>query len=637
MLQEQYEELRDTGQLPTPSGLGVRILVLTQKDDGAIDEIVHTIQADPALTGRIIKLASSAQVNAGHKITSVKEAAVRLGMRTVCNVSLGFTLVSANRSGRCEAFDYNGYWSWSLASAVAAQGVSRECRIGNPAESFTCALLSRVGELALASVYPTEYAEVLEKKKLHPHADLIELEREAFRINHREVAEFMLADWGLPKSFADAVRLYAERGPSIHVEETATYDLIRILHASNRIAEVFVSDEGRQARQWPALRQICEELEVNAIDMSRIYDGIAEEWKEWGAMLRVPTNAVLSFAAIEQHSKESRKAPPDGNAERLRILAVDDDPISLKLLVRNLENAGHLVASARNGREALAVAVEADPQIVVTDWVMPEMDGIELTKTLRRFRYGRNLYVLILTGRAEEERIVEAFEAGVDDYVTKPFKPKLLIARIRGGQRVVRLQELLEREKKALKDEAAKLAIAKRKYNAAAMTDPLTELPNRRYAMKRLEMEWANSSRTRAPFSIIMLDIDHFKLVNDTHGHDAGDAVLQQTAKRIVEALRAGDTCARIGGEEFLVICPNTTTDGAHLLADRIREVVQGHRIEAGSFLGAVTISAGVATRHEGSTIDTLLKAADEAVYQAKRGGRNRTSVSIPESDRRSA
>ncbi|MFT5690223.1 MAG: two-component system cell cycle response regulator, partial [Planctomycetota bacterium] len=328
-----------------------------------------------------------------------------------------------------------------------------------------------------------------------------------------------------------------------------------------------------------------------------------------------------------------REPVSPGKRDGLRILAVDDDPVSLRLLVHQLEIAGHQVFTATNGREALAVALETNPQIVVTDWMMPEMDGIQLCRALRRYGSGRNLYVLILTGRAEEERVVEAFDAGVDDYIVKPFKPKLLLARIRGGQRVVRLQERVERDKKTQHEHVAKLAVLTRKLRAAAMTDSLTDLPNRRYAMKRLEMEWSNSMRSSAPFSAITIDIDFFKKVNDTHGHDVGDVVLKETSRSIQRVLRRGDTCARMGGEEFVVICPGTTLEAARQVAERIRIAVARNHIDAGTFSGTVTASLGVSARLEGKdSVHMLLKRSDEAVYEAKEAGRDRVCVKrLPE------
>lgn len=641
MLKEQFEELKHTGQLPTPSGVGMKILILTQEEDCAMDEVVHVIQADPALTGRVVKLATSVQLSGGGSVSTVKEAAMRLGMRTVSNVALGFSLVAGNRSGRCEGFDYDRYWSWSLANAVAAQVISRELKLGDPAEVFTCGLLVRIGELALASVHPSEYAAVLKHLQANPHADLAQVEAEYFRINHLEVAEAMLEDWGLPPHFAQVAAILGSDGLPPGSNDDIVEEYVRILTASAAIAEVCLSDVQQQPHHLPRLKETCASLGVSAAEFCRIYDQIVPEWEDWCKLLKIPTGTVQGFEELVSNSPQAKR----GNGSKaafgtgLRILAVDDDPVSLRLLTKHLRNAGHHVVTASNGKEALAVALEANPQVVVTDWMMPEMDGIELCKTLRRYVSGRSLYILILTGRGDEDRVVEAFDAGADDYIVKPFKPKLLLARIRGGQRVVRLQEQVERDKKLQTEQLAKLAVLTRKLRAAAMTDALTELPNRRYAMKRMEMEWSNSTRSSAPFSVIMLDIDHFKQVNDTYGHDVGDLVLQETAKVIQATLRRGDVCARMGGEEFLVICPNTTTEGAIQVAERIRESIEANHIEDRGYSDHVTMSLGVATRSAGvPSIDALLKVADEAVYEAKEGGRNRVVAKTePPPERESA
>ena len=641
MMREEFEELKHAGQLPTPSGVGMKLLMLTRNEDYSLDDVVHTIEADPALTGRIIKLATSVQLTGANRIGTAREAAIRLGMRTVTNVALGFTLVSGNRSGRCEGFNYDRYWSWSLACAVAAEAISREFGIGVPAEAFTCALLSKVGRLALASVHPTEYSDVILRWESDPDIDLADVEREHFRIHHREVAAAMLEDWGLPDGFSEAALHCGTEEEDLELGSTEAADLLRILNSASAVAEVCLVGRDKQPSHFGVLKKVCRELGVEGVEFKRVFDSIVPDWEEWGAILEVPTNQVLSYDEIENQAPDHataavRQSYPKASKNSLRILAVDDDPISLRLLVRHLEKAGHEVVTATNGKQALAVALQCNPQIVVTDWMMPEMDGIQLCKTLRRFGSGRNLYILILTGRTEEDRIVEAFEAGVDDYIVKPFKPKLLLARIRGGQRVVRLQERVEQDKRTQREQVAKLAVMTRKLRAAALTDALTELPNRRYAMKRMEMEWANSSRADSPFSVIMLDIDHFKGVNDTHGHDVGDVVLFKTAVAIKRSLRRGDTCARMGGEEFLVLCPNTDSEGAVNVAERIRAAVEENLIETESVSLSITVSLGVAVRDEGvESIDALLKAADEAVYRAKDSGRNRVVVGPSSEDKK--
>jgi diguanylate cyclase (GGDEF)-like protein len=636
---EKYEELKHTGKLPSPSGVGMRILLLTAREDCSLDELVHTIQADPALTGRVLKLATSALHATGGSVGSVKEAAVRLGLRSVSNVAVGFTLISGNRQGRCQAFDYEDYWSTALAHGVAAQGLAREFRLGPPSEAFTCALLSRIGRLALASVHPKAYGQVLCEAK--DDDDLLRLEREGFSLDHSQLSAAMLEDWGLPPHFAEAV-LHFESGEPGPFEHAQTESMLRVLEAAWKFAEICRADPESQPVLWLGVRDAWAELGVGSTGPDQLFDSISTEWCEWGSLLELEAKAVPAARDLQQCVELAalRKSAQRPREAGLRILAVDDDPVSLKLLVTILEQDGHEVLTAANGREALAVALEKHPQMVITDWLMPEVDGIELCKYLRIMEEGKKLYILVLTGRTEEEGIVEAFDAGADDYIAKPFKKRLMLARIKPGMRVIRLQEEKDRQMAEMEERSAQLMKAERRLRSAAMTDSLTELPNRRYAMKRLDQEWSRAARMQGPLSVIMIDIDHFKSVNDRFGHDVGDHVLQSTARLIHRMLRRGDTCARMGGEEFLLICPNTPAENAMAVAERIRAAVEGQVLQMGNAQGAVTLSLGVGTMTPGTpTIDALVKMADEAVYEAKRTGRNRCVLGRPSSghERRTA
>jgi diguanylate cyclase (GGDEF)-like protein len=297
------------------------------------------------------------------------------------------------------------------------------------------------------------------------------------------------------------------------------------------------------------------------------------------------------------------------------------------LISKHLLQGGYEVLTAKDGKEALAVALEHVPDIVVADYLMPEIDGLDLCRALRKTVAGSKMYFLLVTGRDDPEALIEAFESGVDDFVTKPFVPRLLHARIKGGVRLVRLQRKVEEDRRVMERQMAELSVLTRKLRNAAMTDALTSLPNRRYAMKRLEGEWAFSSRTGRPLCLIMIDIDHFKSVNDQHGHDVGDIVLRETAHVLKNTIRDSDEVCRLGGEEFLVICRNTSEEEGLLVAERLRRAVDGHVVEGNGFGRNVTISLGAASSEDfPAGFAAVLKGADLAVYEAKRSGRNRFS-----------
>lgn len=671
MIRKTFDELKLTGQLPSPPGVGMKILKLTQGEDFSAEEIGRTIMADGALTGRLLKIANSALSGGARPVTTVSEATMRLGIRSVRNVALGLSLVSAYRSGNCSAFDYDRHWSMSLARAVSAQSISRALRIGQPPEAYILGLLADIGTLALACVYPDAYGQIQQGCSGNQEA-LRAAEHKRFEIDHAEVGAYMIEEWGLPAAFADAIQNY-EGCPHTSQSTADGNELMRILQHAHCLAEVCLAQADDPHIDWARLHRGLEvlraELGMEPAPFKEFCDSVIREWVEWGATLHVPAqkgadvSRIAELAALQSSSpavsaarlvvQEPASAPaedimnptdvsaraqeaardhdPSGRAtfNTLRILAVDDDPMSLKLLERLLLKSGHQVVCAKDGNEALQLALEINPQVVIADWMMPGLSGVDVCRSLRRIESGRDIFFLLLTGRGEEDRVVEAFDAGVDDFVVKPFNARILMARLKGGQRVIELKEQVEAERRTVRSQVAELGLLTRKLRTAALTDVLTELPNRRYAMKKLEQEWDSSVRNNRPLSVIMIDVDHFKKVNDVHGHDVGDIVLKETAAGLRKATRQGEEPARLGGEEFLVICANTSKEQAKACAERIRSGIENNQIKGGSFDGRVTASVGVAERVASmTTLDALIKAADEAVYAAKSGGRNQVRCS---------
>jgi len=308
-----------------------------------------------------------------------------------------------------------------------------------------------------------------------------------------------------------------------------------------------------------------------------------------------------------------------------KILVVDDDADVLRLLDRYLSNAGFEVLKAQDANQAIRILMEEGPPLVVTDWMMPGMSGLDLCRQIRTTEGIGLVYVIVLTAMTEKNRLVEAFDAGTDDYLTKPVSRQELLARLKAGIRVIELETQLLKSNREIHKVNAEFAILNKKLERLATIDELTNLANRRHAMAFLEQSWKQATRHNQPLSCVMLDIDHFKRVNDTHGHVMGDIVLSRVAQLLDDNARAGDIVARVGGEEFLVICPQTDIQGAAVVAERIRHAVESTQIESDDIEICVTLSSGVAQRTENTkTPDDLLKTADEALYQAKGSGRNR-------------
>lgn len=309
------------------------------------------------------------------------------------------------------------------------------------------------------------------------------------------------------------------------------------------------------------------------------------------------------------------------------IVIAEDEAASRALLTRQLQNAGYEVVACENGKQALDAIRQETSCIVVADWMMPEMDGVELCRAVRELCEMQVLsyvYFILLTAHSEKQQIVTGLEAGADDYLTKPYHKQELLARLRAGERIYSLQtELIQRqiELHKVNGEFAKL---NRRLEELANTDTLTGLANRRNFFDRFEEAWAMAARNNHPLGCIMFDIDKFKVINDTHGHAAGDAVLKKLSLVARQCLRKYDVLGRIGGEEFCILCPETKLEYAAMVAERIRGAVAQTEFVYDQKNIPVTISLGVAGRTNAhANPHDLTKTADELLYRAKTGGRD--------------
>jgi len=626
----RIEQLRRSGQLPSPKGVALAVMDICSRDDATIDAIARVVQTDPALSGRLLRLANAASMAGGRPVLAIPEAISRLGMAAVRQVAMAFSLVNEHRDGPCKGFDYPRFWSHSLLMAVGMQALAGITRVGSPPEMFACGLMARIGCLALATVHPLEYAELLSRHDGDRGASLAVLERQHLQVDHNEFTATILADCGMPKAVIEPVVHHENPQASGFAQGTRQELMAQLLHHAMRLADMGLAPQALRGAMIPGLMLLGGKLGLDADELGTLVDRVVADWREWGAILEVPSAALPPFATMA-----AAQAPKDEAQQALnpgmRVLLVEDEPTTRVKMEAVLESiVGHPVHSAGNGREALALALEVMPQIVVTDWLMPVMDGLEFCRALRATEWGQSMYVIMLTGVDTEEEVVRAFEAGVDDYVTKPVNLRALRARMRAALHYVQLLEAWERDRAQLKQFAAELAISNRKLAHHAMTDLLTGLPNRRAGIETLGRAWSAASRGGQALSVMMVDIDRFKSVNDTHGHAVGDRVLVDVGAVIRDCMRRHDHVSRLGGEEFLVILPNTGLDEARQAAERLRRAVRSASIAAGDVKISPTVSVGLAHR-EGATDspDHLVAAADRALYAAKQRGRDRVCASI--------
>jgi diguanylate cyclase (GGDEF)-like protein len=299
-----------------------------------------------------------------------------------------------------------------------------------------------------------------------------------------------------------------------------------------------------------------------------------------------------------------------------RLLIVDDEPSILELMRRRLEALGCEVTTLSGGSDVVKVVHERMPDLVLLDVMMPDVDGFTVCQALKQDAEIRDIPVVLMTARAEVDSRIRGLELGAHDYVTKPFETAELLARVRAALRVKALQDELRETNKLLERLAA--------------SDPLTDLPNRRTFDEQIFLAMERSRRTGQALSVIMLDLDHFKQINDAHGHQVGDEALRQVAQILGGRRRVTDLVARYGGEEFVWVLPGAVTDAAAEVAEWLRRTIEESILETQRGPIRLTISAGVSTydpaAHGRIGSEVLLEAADQALREAKDKGRNRVA-----------
>jgi len=295
----------------------------------------------------------------------------------------------------------------------------------------------------------------------------------------------------------------------------------------------------------------------------------------------------------------------------MKILIADDEPVSRRLLEATLIRLGHEVIAVEDGTDAVAALMAPDgPRLAILDWMMPGADGLTVCRTVRQ-RPTPYVYVILLTARDGRLDMVEGLHAEADDFLTKPYDAVELRARLRSGERVLQLQENLLKAQSALRHEATH--------------DRLTGLWNRGMILDHLHRELSRARRESCPTSVLLADLDHFKCINDVHGHAVGDLVLREAGQRMRNVLRDYDAIGRYGGEEFLLVLIRADTNVAKDVAERVRLAVQAEPVRDRSKVMDISVSIGTAcTTAAGYDYASLIQAADAALYQAKARGRNR-------------
>ena len=301
--------------------------------------------------------------------------------------------------------------------------------------------------------------------------------------------------------------------------------------------------------------------------------------------------------------------------DNLKVLVADDSAVYRKLVEQSLSEEDCSVLFASMGQEAIEIFERDHPPLVITDWMMPGLTGIELCQRIRAGAHSPYTYILILTGQAEKDMVVEGLSAGADDYLTKPFHRDELLARVRVGRRLIDLHRQIEAKNQLLEQ--------------LALTDALTGLPNRRAIEDWASRQLSGAARHGFPLWLVMIDLDHFKNVNDSYGHDAGDTVLKGFAGILKKNTRLSNICGRIWGEEFIQILTHANEQTVQVAIERVRQEFEAEKFSFGGATMSFTASFGASgfCGKSEPAFSQLLTRADAALYRAKHLGRNRVEI----------
>ncbi len=627
----RFEELKATGLLPSPKGVALAVLDLTQRPDASIPALTRLVQTDPAMAGRILRYANAAHGGSLRHIASLPHAIVFLGLFRVRQVALGFSLIDHYRSGNCPAFDYQAFWTASLAAGIAAQQVANQAQCP-PDESFTCGLLSGVGRLALATVFPYEYGELLASAP--SELALRQAEVDSFGLHHAELSAELLEDWGLPELFHRAVRYHETPAEAPFPVGSRAHALTVVLHFAARVGHLLSMDAAQRWERIPSLYHAAAQPGLDDHEVPPLFERVVALWQDWGRELRLPTH---DFSDV----KGLLTLPPDtattaGQAALvvlpMQVVLVTPSVSLRQRLADALLALGLRVEPAADRDAARQLLRGQGVDLMLVELADAATASLELLRSLRATEGGRNAYCIAIIPPEAEAGVARVMLAGASDYLLTDYTEAALLARLHAAQRVIALQGAVRAERESAIRSSGEWARSNRRLLQEALTDPLTQLANRRYGLDRLNQEWSFASHHGTQLACLMLDIDHFKAINDQHGHEVGDLVLGQIARVLEKVCRKNDIVFRYGGEEFCVVCPSTGLADAVLLGERIVRSVRDGRYGRIGARFPVTLSAGVAVRSaDMADPDVLLARADKALYHAKTNGRDRVVAARPE------
>ncbi len=595
-------------RLPSPNAVALQLMRLVERRDVGVFEVCRVAKGDPVLVGKAVQLANSALYAGLRPTAALEDAVMRIGVSGLGRLAVGLSVVQGS-APRLGDLDLQGYWRRALACALALQHLARRRHALAVSEAFSLGLLADIGQLAMLAALGAQAL-----GDAPASAQRLGWQRRRWGFDQSQASAALLYHWNFPRALWTALLpADAEDRPG---ELAAMVDVARGLAAA--------LDTRRALEEIPALCARALRIGFDDRALRDLAEALQSDVGDLVSVLDMPVSVQLARDEL-QRLRQSLDVPAEepGAADTGVLLA---GPLAAAR--PDLQRALRAEGLSLQAEPDLAAAFERArswlPHAVVLDADELQPAAAEACAQLRE-RLGARVYLLLLGDQPDADQLPQLLRAGANDVLPAAASAELVAAKLRAGLRMLRLIEALERERAQACGRQRELAALNARLREEAYSDELTGLPNRRALDAFLAHACEHAVASGAPLSCVLLDLDHFKAINDTHGHDVGDEVLRAVARVLQQHSRVDDMLARWGGEELVLVCPGVAAQGAAALAERMRAAVQGLRGE----LPSLTLSAGVAQASPGQSeaAGALLRAADRALLRAKREGRNRVVV----------
>ena len=650
----RFIELKAQGRLPSIKGVALSILEASSNDDISLNRIAQIITPDPALTARLIKISNSAMYPGSRPVASLQDAIAKLGMSQVRHIALGFALVSENKEGVCEAFDYASFWARSMIRGSLMRHACSMMKLGSAEEMFTLGLLSKIGELALATAYPDKYSDLLTAG--FDGLTLRRKEFDAFGMDAPRLSAALMEDWKLPAPFAASALLESSFKES---ETPRIKGLAALIAGAEKVAIGWVglqetSKEERLNTLLGSVSLMLKDLiiagglnlddptsdEVEAMTKSAFEEALA--WLESLAILpklksrrsRGPGRIVSHESPYSSQNSTPKRTiselllTPESGLSEIRALIGSSDSGSIKTLAQALSIRSGQIHALRNKDQLFDELLDFAPNVLFLDFD-PDPSFLWLLESIKETDIGKELLVIIICRSDQESKIPPLLLKGADDFIVRPFTLTHASAKVATAEKVAGITSVLKESKEGLKRYALEMETVNKKLQQTALSDILTGLPNRQLFNDRLNRAIeVFPKKANKIMALLMIDLDNFKNINDSFGHPTGDDMLRQMSNRLKPLMKIGDSLARMGGDEFTIILRDVTNeqevlDFVNKVQMKISEPIPIHGKES-KMSASVGVSLYPAHGHDS---ETLIKHADLALYKAKQTAKGSANI----------